>query len=756
MLTSEQPFSCCTVGRIRDNFERDFLNDHALGKMAAVHVLFLALATIFTSCIALSKYQDDSSSLEAKYSEQVTTVHLISSCHLDVGFADTAAHILDRYFVFFFPSAIIIANELKQRGGEERLVFTTHSYLVYLYLNCPPNMGFHCPNSTEVDSFVKAIEAGDIVWHAYAFNGQPEIMEPSLFEFGVYISHWLDDKFNKTHKTTMSQRDVPGLTRGVIPLLNKMGVEAITVGVNSASMPPAVPEVFRWLDKASSKDVVAMWHPGGYGGPPNSLSNMVVVPGMTHALAFAIRGDNTGPPPTKEVLANYQAIKKLFPNATVIASTYDAFVAELLKVKSQLPVVSGEIGDTWIYGTASDPGKIAQFREMMSLRSSCLASGQCSLDDPQFFNFSALLLKSAEHTWGKDIKKYLHDSASWTNENFQNVIHDKNFVDVVNSWVEQRQWGITYPLEALGNHPLGASIRKALADLKFDGHISMDGYKLAEKPYNFKLSNFEISFDETTGAIVDLTDMQSSQSVKWASTTNPLFTLLYQTFTPADYDTFFSEYFYRKASFAIKDFGKPGLELNDTEHFEDRGTLSSLYVSESGASFITVLQYSPMLVHDFGAPYNAWVKYNYTSEDRAFEVTVYVQWALTRRPEALSLVLQPPVGGMMVNKLGSVVDVTDVVKNGSQHLHGQYRGGVSVMHATTPSAVMNVTAMDSTLMGVGWPNPFPTPATKPDYTKGFSFNLLNNIWGTNYVMWYPFTEEDNFSKFRFKLTLTQT
>lgn len=41
-----------------------------------------------------------------------------------------------------------------------------------------------------------------------------------------------------------------------------------------------------------------------------------------------------------------------FPGATVKASTFDAFVSELLEASDtvQLPVVAEEIGDTWIYG----------------------------------------------------------------------------------------------------------------------------------------------------------------------------------------------------------------------------------------------------------------------------------------------------------------------------------------------------------------------------------------------------------------------
>lgn len=39
-----------------------------------------------------------------------------------------------------------------------------------------------------------------------------------------------------------------------------------------------------------------------------------------------------------------------FPNAEVVASTYDAFATALQSVRSTLPVINAEIGDTWIYG----------------------------------------------------------------------------------------------------------------------------------------------------------------------------------------------------------------------------------------------------------------------------------------------------------------------------------------------------------------------------------------------------------------------
>jgi hypothetical protein len=53
----------------------------------------------------------------------------------------------------------------------------------------------------------------------------------------------------------------------------------------------------------------------------------------------------------------------------------------------------------------------------------------------------------------------------------------------------------------------------------------------------------------------------------------------------------------------------------------------------------------------------------------------------------------------------------------------------------------------------GKPNPFPNVQTQPDMTEGVSFNLANNIWGTNYVMWQPYGEQSPNMGFRFEFEM---
>ena len=49
-------------------------------------------------------------------------------------------------------------------------------------------------------------------------------------------------------------------------------------------------------------------------------------------------------------------------------------------------------------------------RRINALRTSCEASGECDVNESRYYNFSRLYLLNGEHTWGGDIKSFLHDT----------------------------------------------------------------------------------------------------------------------------------------------------------------------------------------------------------------------------------------------------------------------------------------------------------------------------------------------------------
>jgi hypothetical protein len=56
----------------------------------------------------------------------------------DVGYTSFVNNIINEYFTRYFPLAIQVANGLVAGGYVETFIYTTHPWLVSLYLDCPP------------------------------------------------------------------------------------------------------------------------------------------------------------------------------------------------------------------------------------------------------------------------------------------------------------------------------------------------------------------------------------------------------------------------------------------------------------------------------------------------------------------------------------------------------------------------------------------------------------------------------------------
>lgn len=72
---------------------------------------------------------------------------------------------------------------------------------------------------------------------------------------------------------------------------------------------------------------------------------------------------------------SYEIVKSEFPNATIFSSTFDKFVQALETLKPSLPIVTSEMGDTWIQGISSDPNKTAMYRAFVREFKNCLLIG---------------------------------------------------------------------------------------------------------------------------------------------------------------------------------------------------------------------------------------------------------------------------------------------------------------------------------------------------------------------------------------------
>lgn len=814
--------------------------------------------------------------------EPIQRVHLIFSNHLDIGFHSdlpdtpgTDSNVLSHYFKDYFPAAVAVAEEMRQRGGTERYRYLTHSFLVSLYLNdCPEKLGIYCPSTDEIAVFKNAILQGDIVWHAYPDNLQTEFLgDPGLLQYAVQLAHDLDRQFNLPPKRVISQRDVPGLTRAAIPILAQAGVAALSVGVNGGSAPPDVPKhnkPFLWKDEATGTSLIAFWHPGGYSGssaendPLDGPEDCVSVPGFNEVLCAVWRSDNAGPHSVDEIVDIYRRAEKNFPQAEVIASTYDDFILALenflstntsTTVDSLLPVVNQEIGDTWIYGIASDPARVAEYRALLRLRR---ASDRW--DEAAYLKFSRLLLKVPEHTWGVDTKEYPGDYSRWTNKELKNALESNvsGFRVAVESWQRQRaytQWAVEELQESTkDNDILHKSIitefHKEMEHLKSlpknlpgsgGGHdISSSSSSPCRPSWEaqeeasgtnqglvYESDAWRIGLDPSTGAISELVflggDKNNSNnnnsrnyrnshtsggggdnrlpfnrydhhsSINWASPDSLLAQIMYSTYSEDDYYAIWSHYSYTPPPVLVtdgwfyKDFGKPnstvlgGAKSQDAyptlqtvwqcdpspmDHITTTTTATTTATTASSEkrrqemgenSFHIVAQSyfkDESLVNKAGGPAQLFLEITSPADSTDLFIDVIMEnKTATRLPEATWFKWQPAVHAVdtsswTMSKLKQNISPLEVMRNGSMSMHAVDDEGISVRSACG-KAMLKVSSLDAALVSPGKPTPFPTVEELPDLTAGMHFNLHNNIWGTNYVMWWPYQKGDETIRFRF-------
>lgn len=153
------------------------------------------------------------------------------------------------------------------------------------------------------------------------------------------------------------------------------------------------------------------------------------------------------------------------------------------------------------YATGSDPTKIRHYREMLRQRVQALETGVISASDPRFMEFSRLLVRIPEHTWG--IHNLVEDNFNYTNARFELERSGELFKLNEASWDEHR-WIINRAILALGSHPLAKTMQQAIAST--DPSVpNLNGFKLIMPS---SLSNLTLSCGNIeyvrTGALQNL------------------------------------------------------------------------------------------------------------------------------------------------------------------------------------------------------------------------------------------------------------
>lgn len=633
----------------------------------------------------------------------VDKVYVVFKTHLDVGFTDLSSVVTQRYITEFIPKALDVSEKLRAENASEKYVWTTGAWLIWKYL--------HTASPEEVKRLEAAIGRGDIVWNSVPYTVESESMNLDLFETSLLLSHKLDEKYGK--KTIAAKMtDVPGHTRSIVSPMSRAGIRFLHIGVNPACPIPNVPEFCRWRDTDGSELILV--YQQDYGSEN-------ILPGGKAVISINFTGDNHGPHSYEKVKEIYADLHKRYPNARLVACSFNEIAEELIAMQDQLPVVTSEIGDTWIYGYGSAPIRMAKFRALSELYSQWLREKKIDKNSDAALDFVLELGLIAEHTQGVDVKTHLHNWDKYDMDLFLPARATAPFRKAEASWKELDDY-IYNAIQYLPQH-LQA---EALAEMK-------------------KIDQPVVPIFTEKAQSVSSTPWQAAVLKKGAL---KLEGLSYQMYDAADYKQYLDNYLRAHYGWALADIGKPGLDKSKAVSVSLSAQTIKQEVRKEKKGIRTV---SELVFQNEGKvdqrvlPEKMYIDVLDYKNGKKAEVTLTIKGKpAVRLPEAYWLSFTTDdILSIVAEKVGGRVDLLDVVEKGNRQQHGIDR----YVDLITSNGTIRIWSETAFLVNVGEARGINYSLEYPDKKGGIHFNLSNNLWNTNFRMWnegsltYRFTIE---------------
>lgn len=636
---------------------------------------------------------------------QITKVHIIFKTHLDIGFTDLSSVVERNYIRNFIPRAMEVAEQLRKENGEARYVWTTGSWLVQSYLEQA--------TPEQRANFEEAIRQGDIVWNAMPYTVESESMNRDLYKTLLNLSKKLDRRFGR-HTVGAKMTDVPGHTQAIVPLLASAGIQFLHIGVNPASQVPHVPSLCRW--RGTDGNEIILMYQEDYG------TESVLPDGHT-AVAFAFTGDNHGPHTAERVKQIFDGLRRKYPDAELCASTLNDVAEAVIGMKEKLPIVTQEIGDTWIYGYGSSPLRMAAFRALGRLYSQWIATGKLNPESDEAIAFAVRIGLIAEHTWGIDVKTHLHNWDKYDVDKFRAARTTTAFQKAEASWQE-----------------LTDNMKMAIACLPET--LQEEAYQTLESTLNPPRPAAPKKAKKGETLKSGLVSSEGALHLQQGKAHMKAGVLAYQSFSMTEYQRFFKNYMTHPYGWAFQDFGKPGLEQSQAKSVSREFHVAAYEIKRKQGELDLDIRTDDGHIDRHVIPSGIRNSYRLLSKEKAVEWTVTLtDVPANRLPEAYWFSFYPEeVTGIEVEKTGEMINVMNVVEGGNRQMHGIDR--YVIIHTRTGK--WRISSPDALLVAIGQRDLLNYSETQPDLSGGIHFCLYNNTWGTNFSQWFEGTVQYRF------------
>ncbi len=331
-------------------------------------------------------------------SAEVREVVVTFKTHFDIGYTDLASNVVRRYRTTMIDQALKVVDQNRSLPPEQQFVWTIPGWPMSKILEDWPGQ-----TPQRKQQILQAFKDGRFVVHGLPFTLHTELLEPEDLVRGLGFASRLSRDAGLALPRDAKMTDVPCHSWILPTLLKHAGIDFLHLGCNSASSSPEVPPLFWWEGPDGSR-LLTMYSAGGYGTglvPPKDW------PYRTW-LALQHTGDNHGPPTPAEVRKLLAEATQKLPGVKVRIGRLSDFADTIIAEKADIPVVRGDMPDTWIHGPLCDPAgaKIARnIRPALGCAESLnTLLSLWGVTGPQAGNALAEARENSllygEHTWG--------------------------------------------------------------------------------------------------------------------------------------------------------------------------------------------------------------------------------------------------------------------------------------------------------------------------------------------------------------------
>ena len=328
---------------------------------------------------------------------RVDQIIVVFKTHFDIGYTDMASNVVARYRTTMIDKALEVVDQNRDLPPAQQFAWTVPGWPMHQILDWPEQ------TTDRKRRVEQALKDGRFVVHGLPFSTHTEMLEPEELVRGLGYSSRLTRALGLALPRDAKMTDVPCHTWVMPTILRHAGIEFLHIGCNSACSSPRVPALFWWEGPDGSR-LLTYYSAGGYGSGLNPPDGW---PYKTW-LALIHTGDNHGPPTPGEVKKLLDEAAKKFPGVKVRIGRLSDFADAILAERAKLPVVRGDMPDTWIHGPMCDPAGAQLARNTRPTIAICesLATqlGVWGVRRPDVAaTLAAAYEKSllySEHTWG--------------------------------------------------------------------------------------------------------------------------------------------------------------------------------------------------------------------------------------------------------------------------------------------------------------------------------------------------------------------